>query len=36
MRAGVVHAKNDIRCEEIEKPSAAPGRVLIRVKYTGI
>ena len=36
MRAGVVHAKNDIRCEEIEKPSAAPGRVLIKVKYTGI
>lgn len=36
MKAGVVHAKNDIRYEEIEKPKASPGRVLIKVKYTGI
>lgn len=36
MKAGVVHAKNDIRYEEIKKPEAGPGRVLIRVKYTGI
>ena len=36
MKAGVVHAKNDIRYEEIEKPKAGPGRVLIKVKYTGI
>ncbi|MEE0202049.1 MAG: galactitol-1-phosphate 5-dehydrogenase [Muricomes sp.] len=36
MKAGVVHAKNDIRCEEIGKPSPKNGEVLIRVKYTGI
>ena len=36
MKAGVVHAKNDIRWEEIDKPTAAPGKVLIKVKYTGI
>ncbi len=36
MKAGVVHAKNDIRYEEIEKPEVAPGKVLIKVKYTGI
>ena len=36
MKAGVVHAKNDIRYEEIETPKAGPGRVLIKVKYTGI
>lgn len=36
MKAGVVHAKNDIRFEEIEKPIAEPGKVVIRVKYTGI
>ena len=36
MKAGVVHAKNDIRYEEIEKPKATAGKVLIKVKYTGI
>lgn len=36
MKAGVVHAKNDIRYEEIEKPVPGPGQVLIKVKYTGI
>ena len=36
MKAGVVHAKNDIRWEEIDKPTVAPGKVLIKVKYTGI
>ena len=36
MKAGVVHAKNDIRFEEIEKPAAQPGSVLVKVKYTGI
>lgn len=36
MKAGVVHAKNDIRYEEIQKPEAGPGKVLIKVKYTGI
>lgn len=36
MKAGVVHAREDIRYEEIDKPCAGPGRVLIKVKYTGI
>ena len=36
MKAGVVHAKNDIRYEEIEKPVPGAGEVLIKVKYTGI
>ncbi len=36
MKAGVVHAKNDIRYEEIDKPVAEPGKVVIKVKYTGI
>jgi len=36
MKAGVVHAKNDIRYEEIDKPKADLGKVLIKVKYTGI
>lgn len=36
MKAGVVYAQNDIRYDDIEKPSAGPGKVLIKVKYTGI
>ena len=36
MKAGVVHGKNDIRWEEIKKPEAGPGKVLVKVKYTGI
>lgn len=36
MKAGVVHAKNDIRYEEISKPGAEPGKVVVKVKYTGI
>lgn len=36
MKAGVVHAKNDIRYEEIEKPAVTRGKVLVKVKYTGI
>ncbi|MBR0342828.1 MAG: galactitol-1-phosphate 5-dehydrogenase [Oscillospiraceae bacterium] len=36
MKAGVVHAKNDIRFEEIEKPQVTKGKVLVKVKYTGI
>lgn len=36
MKAGVVHAKNDIRFEEIETPKPGRGQVKIRVKYTGI
>lgn len=36
MKAGVVHAKNDIRYEDIDKPRLKPGTVLVKVKYTGI
>lgn len=36
MKAGVVHAREDIRYEEIEKPTPKPGEVLVKVKYTGI
>ncbi len=36
MKAGVVYAKNDIRYDDIEKPSPKAGQVLIKVKYTGI
>lgn len=36
MKAGVVHAKNDIRYEEIAKPEVKAGTVLVKVKYTGI
>ena len=36
MKAGVVHAKNDIRYEEIDKPEITAGTVLVKVKYTGI
>ncbi len=36
MMAGVVHAKNDIRYEAIEKPVPGSGQVRIKVKYTGI
>lgn len=36
MKAGVVHAKEDIRYEEIEKPKPGKGQILIKVKYTGI
>ncbi len=36
MKAGVVHAKNDIRYEEIPTPQVKSGQVLIKVKYTGI
>ena len=36
MKAGVVHAREDIRYEEIEKPAPRAGQVLIKVKYTGI
>ena len=36
MKAGVVHAREDIRFEEIEKPVPGAGQVLIKVKYTGI
>ena len=36
MKAGVVHAKNDIRYEEIQTPEPGKGQVKIKVKYTGI
>jgi len=36
MKAGVVHKKQDIRYENVEKPKAGPGQVLVKVKYTGI
>lgn len=36
MKAGVVHAREDIRYEEIKKPEPGRGQVLIKVKYTGI
>ena len=36
MKAGVVHAREDIRFEDIEKPVPKAGQVLIKVKYTGI
>lgn len=36
MKAGVVYAKNDIRFEDTEKPAVVPGKVLVKVKYTGI
>lgn len=36
MKSGVVHAREDIRYEDIKKPVAEPGKVLVKVKYTGI
>lgn len=36
MKAGVVHAREDIRYEDIEQPKPRAGQVLIKVKYTGI
>ena len=36
MKAGVVHAREDIRYEDIPKPSPGKDQVLIKVKYTGI
>lgn len=36
MKAGVVHAREDLRYEDIEKPEPKAGEVLIKVKYTGI
>jgi len=36
MKAGVLHARGDIRYEEIPTPSPGPGQVLIKVMYTGI
>lgn len=36
MKAGVVHGREDIRYEEVDKPVPGEGQVLIQVKYTGI
>ena len=36
MKAGVEHAREDIRYEEIETPKPGKGEVVIKVKYTGI
>lgn len=36
MKAGVVHAKNNICYEDVNKPEPKAGEVLIKVKYTGI
>lgn len=36
MKAGVLHAKEDLRYEDIEKPVPKDNEVLVKVKYTGI
>lgn len=36
MKAGVLHAKDDIRYEEIPMPTVSKGEVLVKVKATGI
>lgn len=36
MKAGVLHAREDLRYEDIDTPSLKPGEVLVKVKYTGI
>lgn len=36
MKAGVFYSKNDLRVEEIPKPSPNAGEVLINVKACGI
>ena len=36
MKAGVVHGREDIRFEDIDKPIPNKNQVLIKVKYTGI
>ena len=36
MKAGVLHAREDLRYEDIEKPIPKAGEVLVKVKYTGI
>ena len=36
MKAGVVHAREDIRYEDVAMPEVKPGTVKVKVKYTGI
>ena len=36
MKAAVLHAVGDIRCEDVPIPEIGPGEVLIRVRAAGI
>ena len=36
MQAGVLHARDDIRYEEVQTPEPKAGEVLVKVKYSGI
>lgn len=36
MKAGVLHARENLIYEEVELPAVGPGEVLVKVKYTGI
>lgn len=36
MMAGVLHARKDIRYEQIDKPAPKENEILVQVKYTGI
>ena len=36
MKAGVLHARDDIRYEEVQTPEPKAGEVLVKVKYSGI
>ena len=36
MKAAVLHGNNDIRIDQLERPSPGPGEVLIRVRAAGI
>ncbi len=36
MKAWVLHAVNDIRLEDIKKPEASPGEVIVKVKAAGV
>ena len=36
MKAGVVHAREDLRYEDVPMPEVKPGTVKVKVKYTGI
>ena len=33
MKAGVLHARDDIRYEEVQTPEPKAGEVLVKVKY---